>query len=139
DSPRFKHLDPTVPQVKGVDVTQVKNWTRDYYASIHAVDRNLGRLLALLDILGLTQNTIILFTSDHGYMIGHHGLHTKGNANWIAGGVTGPKRPNMFEESIRVPLLIRWPGVVKPGTDIREMVSVIDTFPSVLGMLKVPL
>src|SRR4029077_12565856 len=58
---------------------------------------------------------------------------------WIAGGVQGPKRPNMFEESIRVPLIVRWPGVVRPGTQIKEAVSNIDTFASVLGMLKVPL
>jgi uncharacterized sulfatase len=138
DSKPFKDLDPTIPKVKGIDVNRVKNWTRDYYASIHSIDRNLGRLLALLAQLGLEENTIIVFTSDHGYMIGHHLLHTKGNANWIAGGVTGPKRPNMFDLSMRVPLIIRWPGVVKPGTEIREMVSNIDTFPSVLGMLKVP-
>jgi uncharacterized sulfatase len=139
DSEPFKNLDPTIPKFKGIDVQQVKNWTREYYASVHSVDRNLGRLLAMLDELGLAENTIIIFTSDHGYMIGHHGLHTKGNANWIVGGVTGPKRPNMFDLSMRVPLIVRWPGVVKPGTEIKEMVSNIDTFASVLGMLKVPL
>src|SRR5262249_32069121 len=80
-----------------------------------------------------------LFTSDHGYMIGHHNLHAKGNANWVAGGVNGPKRPNMFEYSIRVPLAVRWPGVVRPGSEIGETVSNIDTFASVLGMLGVPL
>ncbi len=138
DSTPFRDLDPTIPKAPGMDVTQVKKWTRDYYASIHSVDRNLGRLLAKLDELKLASKTIILFTSDHGYMIGHHGLHTKGNGYWIAGGVQGPKRPNMFEESIRVPLLIRWPGVVKPGTEISEPVSNIDTFASVLGMLHVP-
>jgi uncharacterized sulfatase len=139
DSAPFKDLDPTVPQTRGADVAQVKKWTRDYYASIHSVDRNIGRLLARLDELKLAKKTIVLFTSDHGYMIGHHTLHTKGNAYWIAGGVTGPKRPNMFEESIRVPLLIRWPGVVKPGTEIAEPVSNVDTFATVLGMLGVPL
>jgi uncharacterized sulfatase len=139
DAAPFKDLDPTVPQAPGADVKKVKAWTRDYYASIHSVDRNLGRLLALLDELGLTNKTIVLFTSDHGYMIGHHGLHTKGNSFWIAGGVNGPKRPNMFELSIAVPLLIRWPGVVKPRTEMPEMVSNIDTFASVLGMLKVPM
>jgi uncharacterized sulfatase len=137
DSKPFKDLDPTIPKVKGIDVNQVKTWTRDYYASIHSVDRNLGRLLEALAKLGLEENTIIVFTSDHGYMIGHHVLHTKGNANWVAGGITGPKRPNMFDLSLRVPLIIRWPGVVKPGTEIRELVSNIDMFPSVLGMLKV--
>ena len=92
-----------------------------------------------LDELDLSRKTIVLFTSDHGYMIGHHGLQHKGNANWIAGGVQGPRRPNMFEESIRVPLLVRWPGVVQPGTVISDTVSSIDTLASVLGMLGVPL
>lgn len=139
DSDLFKDLDPTVPQAPGADIAKVKQWTRDYYASIHSVDRNLGRLFALLDELGLTENTIILFTSDHGYMLGHHGLHTKGNGFWIAGGVNGPKRPNLFDMSIRVPLLVRWPRVVRPGTRVEEMVSNIDTFTSVLGMLSVSL
>src|SRR5262249_3007282 len=139
DSAPFKDLDPTIPKFPGLDVKQVKDWTRAYYASIHSVDRNLGRLLALLDQLGLAENTIVIFTSDHGYMIGHHGLHTKGNAHWIVGGVRGPQRPNMFDDSLRIPLIVRWPGVVKPGTEVRELVSNIDTFASVLGMLKVPM
>jgi uncharacterized sulfatase len=139
DSAPFKNLDPTVPQAPGADVAQVKTWTRDYYASIHSVDRNLGRLLAKLDEWKLSGKTLILFTSDHGYMIGHHGLHAKGNAYWIAGGVRGPTRPNMFEESIKVPLLVRWPGVATPGTEIAEPVSNLDTFPSVLGMLNIPM
>jgi uncharacterized sulfatase len=135
DAAPFRDLDPTVPTAQGVDSAQIKRWTRDYHASIHSVDRNIGRLLAKLDELDLSRNTIVLFTSDHGYMIGHHGLNTKGNAQWIAGGVAGPKRPNMFEESIRVPLIVRWPGVVRSGMEIAEPVSNIDTFASVLGML----
>jgi len=138
DSAPFKDLDPTVPRPKGWDIDQLKKWTRDYYASIHSVDRNLGRLFARLTELGLMEKTIITFTSDHGYNIGHHGIHTKGNGIWVAGGVSGPKRPNMFETSMRVPLLVRWPGVVPPGMKISEPVSNLDTFPSVLGMLGVP-
>jgi uncharacterized sulfatase len=138
DAAPFKDLDPTVPKPPGGDVAQIKKWTRDYYASIHAVDRNLGRLLKRLDDLELSKQTIVLFTSDHGYMIGHHGMHTKGNGMWIAGGVNGPKRPNMWDDSIRIPLLVRWPGVVQPGTQIKEPVTNLDTFASVLGMLKVP-
>lgn len=137
DAAPFQALDPTVPKAPGADINQVKKWTRDYYASIHSVDRNLGRLLAKLDELKLAKRTIVTFTSDHGYMIGHHCLHAKGNARWIAGGVMGPPRPNMYEESIRVPLLVRWPGVVKPGTVISAPVSNIDTFASMLGMLGI--
>lgn len=138
DSAPFRDLDPTVPKQPGVVVDQIKQWTRDYYGSIHSVDRNIGRLLDRLDALDLSRKTIVLFTSDHGYMIGHHGINTKGNGVWIAGGVRGPKRPNMFEESIRVPLAIRWPGVVSPGSEIDEMVTNVDTFASVLGMLGIP-
>jgi uncharacterized sulfatase len=139
DSEPFKDLDPTIPQTPGADARQVKQWTREYYSSVHSVDRNLGRLLDRLEQLKLSDRTIVTFTSDHGYMIGHHTLHAKGNGYWIAGGVRGPMRPNMFEESIRVPLLVRWPGVVKPGTDINEPVSNIDMFSSVLAMLDAPM
>jgi uncharacterized sulfatase len=139
DSAPFKDRSLTVPSFPGLNRDYVQEETRKYYASIHSVDRNLGRLLQQLDELDLTRKTIVLFTSDHGYMIGHHGLQHKGNAVSIAGGVRGPMRPNMFEESIRVPLLIRWPGVVKPGTVIPELVSNIDTFASVLGMLNIPI
>jgi uncharacterized sulfatase len=137
DSAPFKELDPTIPDFKGLDPAWTKDTYRKYYASVHSVDRNLGRLLARLDELKLADNTIVLFTSDHGYNIGHHGIYTKGNGSWILAGTRGPKRPNMFEESIRVPLLVRWPGVAKPGTTIDAAVSNIDTFVSVLGMLGV--
>lgn len=137
DSAPFKNLDPTIPDFPGLKIEQAKKWTREYYASIHSVDRNLGRLLARLDELQLTGQTIVLFTSDHGYMIGQHGLHMKGNARLIISGQPGAQRPNMFEESIRVPLLIRWPGVVKPGRVVTEPVSNLDTFATVLGMLGV--
>jgi uncharacterized sulfatase len=139
DAAHFKNLDPTIPAFPSLDVRQVKQWYREYYAAVHAVDRNLGRVLKTLAELKLDTRTVVTFTSDHGYMIGHHGLHAKGNAYWIAGGVRGPTRPNLFEESIRVPLLVRWPGVVKPGTEINEPVSNLDTFASVLGMLGVPM
>jgi uncharacterized sulfatase len=137
DRAPYKELDVTVPMLSGLDIDYVKEETRKYYASVHSVDRNLGRLLKHLDDLDLTRKTIVLFTSDHGYMIGHHHMQHKGNGVWIVGGMPGPRRPNMFEESIRVPLLIRWPGVVKPGATISESVSNIDTFASVLGMLGV--
>ena len=60
---------------------------------------NIGKLLAKLDELKLSGHTLVLFTSDHGYMIGQHRLHTKGNAAWVGSATQGPKRPNMFEYS----------------------------------------
>ena len=137
DSEVYKDLDPSVPCVPGNHIPQVVQLTRDYYSSVHSLDRNLGRLLGSLDELDLADNTIVVYTSDHGYNIGHHGLQEKGNAWSIAGGVRGPMRPNMFEESVRVPLLIRWPGVIQPGTVIDELVSNVDLYSSILGMLGI--
>lgn len=137
DMAPFKDLDPTIPNVKGLDVAQVKQWHREYYASVHAVDRNLGRLFEKLDALGLAESTIVLFTSDHGYNIGHHGIRKKGKGVWITGPAHGSRRPNMFDTTITVPLLVRWPGVVRPGAVIDEHVSNIDTFASVLGLLGI--
>ena len=136
DARLFKDLDPAIPDVKGLDREQVKQHYRDYYAAVHAVDRNLGKLLALLERLRLDRRTIVIFQSDHGYNIGHHGIHTKGNGFVIAGGVNGPKRPNMWDTSLRIPLLIRWPGALRAGTEVDETVLNLDMFPSVLGMLN---
>lgn len=134
DSRLFENLDPTIPSAPGLDPAQIKKWTREYYAAVHSIDRNLGRLFAHLEKEGLWDRTIIQFTSDHGYNIGHHGIHTKGNGLWMAGGVGGPKRPNMWDTSLRIPLLVRWPGVVKPGTVIEKQVLNLDTFASMLDM-----
>lgn len=135
DTRLFSDLDPAIPDWPGLDKAQIKQWHRAYYAAVHAADRNIGRLLARLDELKLAENTIVMFTSDHGYNIGHHGIHTKGNGWWAAGGITGPKRPNMFDTSLRIPLIVRWPGVVTPGLEIRQTITQLDTFASVLGML----
>ena len=137
DTKLFANLDPTIPNQRGLDAAHVKRLYRSYYAAVHAVDRNLGKLLALLDRLNLSGNTIVMFQSDHGYNIGHHGIETKGNGYWIAGGVNGPKRPNMWDTSLRIPLMIRWPGVVKAGSEINETILNLDMLASVLGMLRI--
>ncbi len=138
DSAPYAKLAPTVPKLSGLNQQQLKRRTRNYYASITSIDRNIGRLLDALDELELSNDTIVLFTSDHGYNEGRHRINTKGNGQWMAGGVTGPKRPNMWETSITVPLAVRWPGIVKPSMKIVEQVSNIDLFRTVLGMLDVP-
>jgi uncharacterized sulfatase len=139
DSDLYKDVDPEVPSLPGLDTATLKRSTRDYYASISSVDRNLGRLLKALDDLKLSRNTLVIFTSDHGYNEGRHYIKTKGNGGWMAGGINGPMRPNMWDTSIRVPLAMRWPATIKAGTRPDHMVSNLDTFRTVLGALKVPL
>ena len=80
-----------------------------------------------------------IFTSDHGYNIGHHGLHTKGNGTWIAGGVNGPTMPNMFDTSLRPPFLVRGPGVAGAARVVSEMVAFEDIYPTVLSLAGVPM
>lgn len=138
DAAAVRDVDPAVPDAPGLDRAQVKTWTRDHLASIHSVDRNVGRLLDALERLGLAGRTVVLFTSDNGYNIGHHALHTKGNGYWVAGGVAGPPRPNMFDTSLRVPLVVRGPGLPR-GRELTQMVTQLDTLPSLLGLLGVPL
>jgi uncharacterized sulfatase len=133
DSLPYRTLDPRIPDVPGLPRDRVKQLLREYYASVHSVDRNVGRLLDRLDALGLTRQTVVIFTSDHGYMIGQHGLWHKGNATWLAEGKTGA-RPNMFDDAIRVPLVVCWPGAVAPATTVDRVVSNLDLFPTILEM-----
>lgn len=133
DAAVFASLNPTIPNYPQLKVNQVKTWTRQYYASIHSIDRNVARILHKLDELKLSRNTLVIFTSDHGYNIGHHGIHTKGNGNWCTTDKTGV-RPNMWDTSLRIPLLIRWPGVVKPGTVYDQWITNQDFFPSLLAL-----
>ena len=119
----------TVPEVEGVAEKRIREIMEKYYASISSVDRNLGRILAELESLGVLDDTIIIFTGDNGYNIGHHGMWHKGNGSLLATGLT---RPNIFDTSAMVPLIIRYPGLVPPGSVCDELVSSIDHFPTVL-------
>lgn len=139
DMAPFRDAAVTIPVFPGLDQAQVRQWTREYYASIHSVDRNVGRLLDSLQQAGLDRTTVVIFTSDHGYNIGHHGLHTKGNGTWIVGGVNGPTMPNMFDTSLRPPLLVRGPGIEGGGRVVSEMVTFEDVYPTLLSLAGVPM
>ncbi len=97
----------------GDDLVRYKyqRYMKDYLTCIAAVDKSVGRVLDYLDANGLSDNTIVVYTSDQGFYLGEHGWFDK---RW------------MYEESLRTPLLIRWPGVVRAGRTNNDLVSNLD-------------
>ena len=93
-----------------------------YNASISFMDAQVGKVIDTLDRLGLAENTIVVFTSDHGYHVGEHGL-------W--------QKQSLFEESARVPLLIVAPGKSKAGVKSESLVSHVDLFPTLADLCGV--
>lgn len=101
---------------------EIKEIRAAYYAMIALVDQEVGRILAALDRSGCAQETLVIFTSDHGEMLGDHDILLKG--------------PMMYDACTRVPLLVRWPGRIEPGKRIDNLVQWIDltaTFLDVAG------
>lgn len=108
------------------EVTRWKfqRYMHDYLGSVQAVDDSVGRLLEYLDRTGLSENTIVIYSSDQGFYLGEHGWYDK---RW------------MFEESLRMPFLIRWPGKVKPGTQSHALIQNIDYAPTFLEAAGAPI
>lgn len=145
----FEQLDPVVPNpdFPKLDVAKVKRLTREYLASVAAIDRNVGRLLNELDRLKIADNTLVIFTSDHGYNIGHHGVWHKGNGHWILTenppalppNISVGQRPNMFDTSLKVPALVRWPKSIPADRIVDRTVTHLDWFPTILEATGVQL
>jgi arylsulfatase A-like enzyme len=89
-----------------------QRYMQDYLGCVASVDDNLGRILDYLDETGLAENTIVFYTSDQGFYLGEHGWFDK---RW------------MYEESLKTPLIIRWPGEIQPGSVSDEMVSALTS------------
>ena len=94
-----------------------------YFAAIEGMDRNVGRLLDWLDEQDLRSNTIVVFMSDNGMNMGHHGLYGKGNATW-------PQ--NMFDTSVKIPCLISRPGHVPENQVNSDLLSQYDWLPTLM-------
>lgn len=99
-----------------------------YSALITGIDANIGRLVKKLDEMGVRENTLFVFTADQGWNSGHHGVWGKGNGTWPF---------NMYEESLRVPMIWNHPGRIKAGITLNPMVSSYDYFPTILDYLGV--
>ncbi len=111
-----------------LDDTAVTRWKyqryiKDYLRCVRALDENIGRVLNYLDESGLAENTIVIYSSDQGFYLGEHGWYDK---RWI------------FEESLSMPFLIRWPGVINPGTRSQTLIQNIDYAPTFLEAAGVP-
>ena len=94
-----------------------------YFAAISAMDAGIAALLARLDADGLRESTVVVFTSDNGFSCGHAGIWGKGNATWPL---------NLWENSVRVPAILRWPGQIPAGVVRDTLVSACDLHPTLL-------
>lgn len=125
------HLTPNDVKEKppeGLSGRDLKIWKyqrymQDYLACVESVDDNIGRLMDYLDKQGLRDNTLVIYTSDQGFFLGDHGWYDK---------------RFMYEESLRMPFLARWPGKVKPGTTSGDMVLNVDFAPTFLAAAGLP-
>jgi len=102
-----------------------ERYSKDYLRCVAGVDRNVGRILDWLDAqpANVRDNTIVIYSGDQGFFVGDHGLYDK---RW------------MYEESLRMPLLIRWPARIQPGTVIDAPIQNIDFAPFVLNAVGLP-
>lgn len=120
-SPYIKSKQQTAERYS--DPEQIKYFVSEYYALVKEVDDWVGEILDKLDELDLTENTLVVFTSDHGEMLGSHGLRGKFN---------------FYEESSHVPMMLRFPGRIKPGTKVTSPASNMSLFATILDYLDMP-
>ena len=105
------------------EITQWKyqRYIKDYLRSIRSMDEGIGIILDELEASGLAKNTIVIYSSDQGFYLGEHGWYDK---RW------------MFEESFKMPFIIRWPGVIQPGTTTKALIQNIDYAPTFLDLAE---
>jgi arylsulfatase A-like enzyme len=121
--PRNAKYAAAAPTGRDLVKWRYQRYMHDYLACVKAVDENVGRVLDYLDKNDLTKNTVVILSSDQGFYLGEHGWFDK---RWL------------FEESLRSPLLMRWPGVIKPGTTSSELVSLLDFSSTFLDIAQAP-
>ena len=119
---RDMQLQPNVP---GAMADQSREWIAGYYAHCSAIDKSVGDILETLDDCGLGEDTLVVFASDHGDMLGSQGLERK-------------QKP--FDESIRVPFLLRYPRQYgRSGRPVERFLNAHDIMPTLLGICGLPI
>ncbi|MGV3559918.1 sulfatase family protein [Larkinella arboricola] len=114
-----KEFDEKKLSGKALVEWKFQRYLKDYLATANSLDRNIGTLLDYLDKSGLAKNTVIIYASDQGFYLGEHGWFDK---------------RFIYEESLKTPFVIRYPGVIKPGTQVNQLVSNIDWAPTLLNL-----
>ncbi|MEM7537573.1 MAG: sulfatase [Chloroflexota bacterium] len=133
--------DPADMDVPGNVPEQMADFARrelaDYYACCTGLDAEMARLTAALERLGISDNTIVIYTSDHGDHLSSHG-YGKPYDSWMNHTMRASKS-TPYEESCHVPFVVRWPGVTPAGTRSDAFMGAIDLVPTLLGACGVPL
>jgi arylsulfatase A-like enzyme len=119
----YKRTPPPNLSAEELKKWKYQRYMRDYLACVASVDDNVGRLLDYLDQNGLAQNTIVVYTSDQGFFLGDH--------NWF-------DKRFMYEESLRMPFIVRWQGHVKPSSVNDAMILNVDFAPTLLDCAGLP-
>ena len=114
----WAHNEPGYFHVGGMTDDDRRQVTAAYYAMVELIDAQVGRMLEALEETGQLATTIVLFMSDHGEMLGDHGLYLKG--------------PHFYDEAVRVPLVLSWPGRFQAGLRADALVELVDLAPTLL-------
>ena len=134
----YNHVRVPIPKTLIKSAEQIPSWALPdeklneqkltnlmppYYGMVKCIDDNVGRLLAELKSSGLMDNTIIVFTADHGDLCGEHGRLNKGVP---------------YEGSAKIPFILQYPGVIEGGVKVHETLSCVDFLPTVMSLMQVP-
>jgi len=141
DLQAVRSIDPDVPDYEGINKDWLKKITRNNYAAIHTLDRSIGHIYNHLIENELLDKTLIIYVGDHGMLIGHHNAFGRGAIGVISGDrVVGYEGiANLYEEAIKIPLIIHLPEKEQKGIISKVPVSNIDIFPTILTYLNISL
>jgi arylsulfatase A-like enzyme len=100
-----------------------RDYVSAYYALVEEIDFCIGEIMTRIDQLGLSENTIVIYTADHGDFVGAHGMIEK-----------CAKGHNVFEDTLRTPLLFRWPGHIQSNSIRYDLTELVDIYPTLLDL-----